>query len=100
VILSDITSRKKLEEGREGLITELQKALSEIKTLKGIIPICASCKKIRNDAGCWDALEKYFMEHSDVQFSHGMCEVCLKKHYPEHFDTIQNKTDKNKDASG
>jgi PAS domain S-box-containing protein len=93
VILSDINRRKMLEQEREGLIAELQKALGEIKILTGIIPICAGCKKIRNDKGSWDALEKYFMSHSDVKFSHGLCDECTKKYYPELCDKIPHSTD-------
>lgn len=82
----DITARKQIEQEREGLIAELQAALAEIKTLKGIVPICMHCKKIRDDAGYWNQLEKFISEHSDAQFSHGICEECLKKHYPEEED--------------
>lgn len=62
----------------------LEKALSEIKILKGIIPICMHCKGIRDDKGYWNQLEKYITEHSMVQFSHGICEKCLKKYYPDY----------------
>ncbi len=62
---------------------ELQKALAEIKTLRGFIPICASCKKIRNDEGYWEQIESYISSRSDAQFSHGCCEECAKKLYQE-----------------
>lgn len=61
----------------------LEKALSEIRTLKGIIPICAYCKGIRDDQGSWKRLEEYISEHSDAEFSHGICHHCLKKHFPD-----------------
>lgn len=61
---------------------ELQKALKEVKVLRGLIPICASCKKIRNDGGFWQQLEDYLSEHSGVEFSHGLCQPCIKKLYP------------------
>jgi hypothetical protein len=61
---------------------ELQRALSEVKVLRGLIPICASCKKIRNDGGFWQQLEEYIGEHSEAEFSHGLCQPCLKKLYP------------------
>jgi len=61
----------------------LQKALDEIKTLRGIIPICASCKKIRNDDGYWQQLELYIKDHSDAEFSHGICDECVRKLYPD-----------------
>jgi sigma-B regulation protein RsbU (phosphoserine phosphatase) len=61
---------------------ELQKALREVKVLRGLIPICASCKKIRNDGGFWQQLEEYIGEHSEAEFSHGICQPCIKKLYP------------------
>jgi CheY-like chemotaxis protein len=60
----------------------LQKALREVKVLRGLIPICASCKKIRNDSGFWQQLEEYLGEHSEAEFSHGLCQPCIKKLYP------------------
>ncbi len=61
---------------------ELQRALKEVKVLRGLIPICASCKKIRNDGGFWQQLEEYLGEHSEAEFSHGLCRPCIKKLYP------------------
>ena len=61
---------------------ELQQALKEVKVLRGLIPICASCKKIRNDGGFWQLLEEYLAEHSEAEFSHGLCQPCIKKLYP------------------
>lgn len=60
----------------------LQRALTEVKVLRGLIPICASCKKIRNDGGFWQQLEEYLGEHSEAEFSHGLCQPCIKKLYP------------------
>lgn len=62
----------------------------ELRTLKGIIPICAHCHEIRDDKGSWNQLEKYITEHSEAQFSHGICEKCLKKHFPDDADQILN----------
>ncbi len=62
---------------------ELRKALAEIKILSGLLPICASCKKIRDDQGYWTQLESYISEHSEVVFTHGCCPDCMKKLYPE-----------------
>lgn len=62
---------------------QLASQFHQIKTLRGLIPICASCKKIRNDKGYWDEIESYMMEHADVRFSHGMCPECIKKLYPQ-----------------
>jgi len=76
-IHQDITARKRLEEERSQLISSLQTALSEIKTLKGIIPICSYCHKIRDDEGAWERLEAYISKHSYAEFSHGVCPKCL-----------------------
>jgi AmiR/NasT family two-component response regulator len=62
---------------------ELEKALSEIKTLRGILPICASCKKIRDDKGYWNQIESYICKHSEAKFSHSICLECAKKLYPD-----------------
>jgi YesN/AraC family two-component response regulator len=82
IIMHEEELRKKNEE-RERLIAELQDALARIKTLRGLIPICASCKKIRDDKGYWNQLEMYIREHSDAEFTHGICPDCLKKLYPD-----------------
>lgn len=79
----DITKRKEIEADREKLICKLQDALNKIKTLRGIIPICASCKKIRDDKGYWNQLESYIREHSEAHFSHGICPECAEKLYPD-----------------
>ena len=65
---------------------DLKKALDDIKTLKGIVPICSHCKKIRDDKGYWNQIEAYVQEHSAAEFSHGICPDCAKKYYPEFFD--------------
>jgi hypothetical protein len=68
---------------REELIFNLQKALEEVKTLSGMLPICASCKKIRDDEGYWQQIEEYIRDHSEADFTHGICEDCVKELYPE-----------------
>ena len=73
---------KKAEEEKEKLIVELQEALAEVKKLSGLLPICASCKKIRDDKGYWNQIEIYIEQHSDALFSHGICPDCLKSLYP------------------
>lgn len=83
-ISRDISKRKQLEQERERLISELKESFENIKTLKGLIPICASCKKIRDDEGFWSQVETYISEHSDAQFSHGICPDCMKELYPEY----------------
>jgi PAS domain-containing protein len=82
VVIRDITARREVELERERLIGELQKALADIRTLRGLLPICAGCKKIRDDKGYWQGLEQYLSEHAEVQFSHGLCPDCLGKYYP------------------
>ncbi len=81
MVLNDITELKQIEKEREKLIDELQSALAEIKTLKGIVPICSNCKKIRDDSGYWDILESYIQKHSDASFSHGICPDCSDELY-------------------
>jgi AmiR/NasT family two-component response regulator len=67
----------------ETLIADLQKALDHVKTLRRLLPICASCKKIRNDQGYWHMVEDYLSAHSDLVFSHGLCPDCMKRLYPD-----------------
>lgn len=78
-----VEERKKAELERERLIGELQDALRNIKTLTGLLPICASCKRIRDDKGYWNRIEKYIEDHSDAMLSHGICPECMKRLYPE-----------------
>ena len=80
-VTRDVTEKKRAEEEREKLVHDLQKALSEVKTLKGIFPICASCKKIRDDKGYWNQVEVYIRDRSEAEFSHGICPDCMKKLY-------------------
>lgn len=82
----DITVRKIAEEEREKLIVKLQDALENIKTLRGLLPMCAWCKKIRDDKGYWQKVEDYVREHSDATFTHGICPECLKKVSPETYE--------------
>lgn len=82
----DISKRKRVELEKEALIDKLQLALDEVKTLRGILPICSSCKKIRDDKGYWNQLEEYVAKHSHAEFSHGMCQECAFKLYPELVD--------------
>jgi PAS domain S-box-containing protein len=82
VISRDITERKQREEERENHILLLQHAVDNIKVLRGLLPICAHCKKIRDDQGQWHAVETYVQERADVDFSHGICPDCLNRHYP------------------
>ncbi|HEY3276425.1 MAG TPA: response regulator [Syntrophorhabdaceae bacterium] len=79
------------EKQQEKLIADLQAALAEIKTLKGFIPICASCKKIRDDEGYWNQLEAYLSKHTDAIFSHGLCPDCADKLRDEVRQRMKNK---------
>ncbi len=90
-MVHDITDRKLAEREREKLIADLQKALSEIKTLHGILPICSHCKKIRDDEGSWTRMEDYIRTHTEVEFSHGLCQECANKLYPKYFQTGDKK---------
>lgn len=89
--ITDITALKHLQQEREQLIEDLQKALSEVKTLSGLLPICSSCKKIRDDQGYWEQLETYFRKHSDILFTHGICPDCMKKLYPDVYEKMQRE---------
>ena len=82
VALRDATDRIRAEEEREKLVHELEAALQKIKTLKGLLPICAHCKKIRDDKGYWRQVEMYVEQHSLAEFTHSICPDCMKKHYP------------------
>ncbi len=76
----NITKRKQAEEQREHLILELKEALAKIKTLSGLLPICSWCKKIRNDSGYWQQIETYISDHSEAEFTHGICPTCMEKY--------------------
>ena len=78
-----VHERKRTEEEWERLIHELQEALAKIKKLSGFLPICASCKKVRDDKGYWNQIESYLLEHSEAEFSHCLCPDCMKKFYPD-----------------
>ena len=80
-IRTDITGRKFAETERERLIEELRKALAEVKTLTGLLPICAKCKKVRDDHGYWNQIEAYVAERTQAHFSHGFCPHCLEEMY-------------------
>ena len=80
MIARDIDDRKRHEQERERLISELQAALAQVKMLNGLLPICASCKKIRDDQGYWTQVEVYLMAHSQAEFTHGICPECDKQY--------------------
>lgn len=90
-VVQDITERKRIETERENLILELQSAIEHIKTLKGIVPICSSCKKVRDDKGYWEQVEAYVSRHTDARFSHGICPSCAEELYPDSMKRIHEK---------
>jgi PAS domain S-box-containing protein len=80
--IQDITARKRAEAERESLIRQLQEALASVKTLRGLLPICAWCRQVRNDDGYWKDLETFLRDNLDVDFTHGMCPACLRQVSP------------------
>jgi hypothetical protein len=83
LVILDIIELKKVESAKEKLITELQEALGKVKLLGCFLPICASCKKIRDDQSYWQQIETYIRENSEAEFSHSICPDCAKQLYPE-----------------
>jgi PAS domain S-box-containing protein len=88
-IFRNITARKQAEAEREKLVQELRATIASVKELGGLLPICASCKRIRDDDGRWHRLETFITAHSRAEFSHGICPECAVKLYPER---TQNKS--------
>ena len=85
IAFQDITRLKQNAADREQLLLAYEDALANIKTLKGMMPICSSCKKIRDDKGYWNHIETYIQSRSEAEFSHGICPECAKKLYPEYY---------------
>jgi len=81
----DITKRKQTEDELKKINAELQDSLNKVRLLRGLLPICASCKKIRTEKGYWETIEKYISKHSEAEFSHSICDECASKLYPEEF---------------
>lgn len=81
--IQDITARKQAQREREELIDQLREALDSVKVLQGLLPICAGCKKIRDDGGYWNEMEVYIQRHTNAHFSHGICPHCVQQFYPE-----------------
>lgn len=85
---NEVAERTRYGIERDKVIAELHEANTRIKTLTGLLPVCASCKKIKNSSGDWEQMESYIQKHSDAKFSHGMCLICAKKLYPDVYDDI------------
>ena len=90
-LLCEIEERKRTEAEKEQLIVQLQNAMQDVKVLSGFLPICAACKKIRDDTGYWRQIEEYISKHSNALFSHGICPDCSKKLYPEYHEELQRR---------
>jgi hypothetical protein len=86
IVVFLLDARQRAVRDRDRLIEELLVALGNVKTLRGLLPICASCKKVRDDKGYWSQIEKYVREHSEAAFSHSLCPECEKKLYPDMAD--------------
>ena len=84
-VCRDISERKRQQREKEELIRSLRESASEIKTLRGILPLCSICKKIRDDDGYWEQVDIYLTRHSSALFSHGLCPDCFRSHYPQEF---------------
>jgi GAF domain-containing protein len=82
-LLLENDERRRAEAEKANLVIELREALAEVKKLSGMLPICASCKRIRDDKGYWQQIEGYIQEHSEAEFSHSICPECTRKLYPE-----------------
>jgi len=87
ILADELQQKEQLQQQREALIEELLAAMEDVKALSGLLPICAYCKKIRDDDGYWRRLETFIESHSSAQFSHGICHDCMEKHYPEEADS-------------
>jgi hypothetical protein len=81
-----VVQRREVEGEKEEVIKQLRKSLAEIKVLRGIVPICVSCKKVRDDEGFWQQVEVYVRDRTEAEFSHGLCSECAEKLYPEEDD--------------
>ncbi len=91
-IAYDVTERKRMEAERTHLISHLNDMLSKVKTLSGLLPICASCKNIRDDHGYWQKVETFVREHSSAEFSHSICPECMDRLYPEYAPHLHSGT--------
>jgi hypothetical protein len=91
IISSDITKQKNAERDLCSTVNELKQALDEVETLRGLLPICAGCKKIRDDKGYWNHIEVYLHHHSQVDFTHTLCPECIHHFYPDYVKKQQER---------
>ena len=92
-LTQEIEAREKTQQEKDQLIVKLQQAIEEITTLKGILPLCSFCKKIRDDKGNWEQVDVYIHKHSQADISHSICPECMKKHYPETVESTRANED-------
>lgn len=83
VQVADVTALKRLQREHQRVIGELEAAVREVRTLRGLLPICSHCKKVRDDAGRWTEVELYVRARTEAQFTHGICPECVERHFPE-----------------
>ncbi|MFO7713717.1 response regulator [Desulfosarcina sp.] len=84
LVFRDISDRRRAEAEKDAMIADLKEAMGKIKTLSGMLPICSACKKIRDDKGYWNQIETYIRDHSEAEFTHGICPDCIRKLYPDY----------------
>jgi PAS domain S-box-containing protein len=87
-ICRDISEKKRAEQEREELIKSLRESLAEIRTLRGILPLCSYCKKIRDDEGYWEQVDTYIKKHSEAAVTHGICPECMKAQFPDAYKSL------------
>ena len=93
-ITDDLSKRERAEKEKSELTKELQNSLAQVKLLSGFLPICSSCKKIRDDKGYWNEVERYICGHSEAEFSHSICPDCMRRLYPEYADEVLGRLEK------
>lgn len=89
IIFVDITEKEEYRKEKELLIHNLNQAFLEVQTLRGILPLCSFCKKVRDDNGYWEQVDVYISKHSQAEISHSLCPGCMKRQYPEVFKEIE-----------
>lgn len=88
-LADEVARRRAIQAEHEVVIKELREAMAQVKTLSGLLPICASCRKVRDDQGYWNQLEDYLAKHTDICFTHGLCQGCMERLYPEFHPTAK-----------